>query len=338
MFLLHGTPGSRIGPLPREGLLYRLGVRLITYDRPGYGDSDRHEGRSVGDVAADVAAIADHFGLDRFAVVGRSGGGPHALACAALIPHRVTRAAVLVGLAPREAEGLDWFDGMSEGNIAEYMTAMQGRARLAARLGPTAAEIREDPVRLVNALYDELPEPDRSVIADAGIRTMLVQNYAEAVRNSAYGWIDDAMAFCSPWGSTPPTSGSPRCCGTARTTCSHRSATPAGWPGGYLPPRCGSSGARRTSTPCTCCPTCSAGSPGTNGRPDRPGRPGHQGSGSSSRSTRRQSSTAAMTGCASPRIRRSWTSSGSRSTRASSVRLTSRRVTARSASQISVVG
>ncbi|GAB3901332.1 hypothetical protein GCM10027612_64540 [Microbispora bryophytorum subsp. camponoti] len=100
VFLLHGTPGSRIGPLPREGLLYRLGVRLITYDRPGYGGSDRHEGRSVGDVAADVAAIADHLGLDRFAVVGRSGGGPHALACAALIPHRVTRAAVLVGLAP----------------------------------------------------------------------------------------------------------------------------------------------------------------------------------------------------------------------------------------------
>ncbi|MEU8195702.1 alpha/beta hydrolase [Microbispora amethystogenes] len=203
VFLLHGTPGSRIGPLPREGLLYRLGVRLITYDRPGYGDSDRHEGRSVGDVAADVAVIADHFGLDRFAVVGRSGGGPHSLACAALIPHRVTRAAVLVGLAPREAEGLDWFDGMTEGNVTEYMTALQGRARLAARLVPTAAEIREDPVRLVNSLYDELTESDRSVIADAGIRTMLVQTYAEAVRTSAHGWIDDAMAFCSPWGFDP---------------------------------------------------------------------------------------------------------------------------------------
>ncbi|MEU7877530.1 alpha/beta fold hydrolase [Microbispora bryophytorum] len=203
VFLLHGTPGSRIGPLPREDLLHRLGVRLITYDRPGYGDSDRHEGRSVGDVATDVAAIADHLGLDRFAAVGRSGGGPHALACAALIPQRVTRAAALVGLAPRDAEGLDWFDGMAESNIAEYRTAMQGQARLAARLGPTAAEIREDPVRLVDALYDELPESDRRVIADPGIRTMLVQSYAEAVRNSAYGWIDDALAFCSPWGFDP---------------------------------------------------------------------------------------------------------------------------------------
>ncbi|MEV5498836.1 alpha/beta fold hydrolase [Nonomuraea fuscirosea] len=102
VFYLHGTPGSRVGPLPKHGLLYRLGIRLITYDRPGYGDSDRQVGRQVGDVASDVATIADRLGLDRFAVVGRSGGGPHALACAALLGDRVTRAAVLVG-RPRTA-------------------------------------------------------------------------------------------------------------------------------------------------------------------------------------------------------------------------------------------
>lgn len=203
VFLLHGTPGSRLGPLPRHGLLYRLGVRLITYDRPGYGRSDRQIGRRVSDVAEDVRAIADHLGLERFAVVGRSGGGPHALACAALLPDRVTRAAVLVGLAPREADGLDWFDGMTETNIAEYMTAMQGRARLAARLEPTARQIRDDPVRLVNDLYAELTDDDRRVIADTGIREMLVKNYAEAVRTSPDGWIDDAIAFCSPWGFDP---------------------------------------------------------------------------------------------------------------------------------------
>ncbi|WP_202638112.1 alpha/beta fold hydrolase [Bailinhaonella thermotolerans] len=203
VFLLHGTPGSRLGPLPRSGLLYRLGVRLITYDRPGYGHSDRHPGRSVGDVAADVAAIADRLGIGTFAVAGRSGGGPHALACAALMPDRVTRAAVLVGLAPREAEGLDWFDGMTETNIEEYMTAIHGRGLLAARLAPTASEIREDPIQLVNALYDELTDSDRRVVADTGIRRMLVKNYAEAVRRSPDGWIDDAIAFCSPWGFDP---------------------------------------------------------------------------------------------------------------------------------------
>lgn len=80
-------------------------MRLISFDRPGYGGSERLPGRRVADVAADVAAIADAMGLDTFAVVGRSGGGPHSLACAALLPDRVTRVAVLVGLAPRDAQG-----------------------------------------------------------------------------------------------------------------------------------------------------------------------------------------------------------------------------------------
>src|SRR5580693_7584726 len=97
VFVLHGTPGSRLGPHPRSSVLHRLGVRLISFDRPGYGESDRMEGRKVADVAADVLAIADDLGLKTFSVVGRSGGGPHSLACAALLPERVTRAAVLVG-------------------------------------------------------------------------------------------------------------------------------------------------------------------------------------------------------------------------------------------------
>ena len=90
-------------PAPGASSSTASAYSLICYDRPGYGGSDRHEGRRVADAAADVAAIADDLGIDRFAVVGRSGGGPHALACAALLPDRVTRAAVLVGLAPAGA-------------------------------------------------------------------------------------------------------------------------------------------------------------------------------------------------------------------------------------------
>ncbi|MEU6238432.1 alpha/beta fold hydrolase, partial [Kitasatospora sp. NPDC047058] len=78
--LMHGTPGSRVGPLPRATVLYRLGIRLVSFDRPGYGDSTRLPGRRVSAAAADVRTIADELGLDRFAVLGRSGGGPHALA------------------------------------------------------------------------------------------------------------------------------------------------------------------------------------------------------------------------------------------------------------------
>ena len=86
VFMLHGTPGSRIGPFPQTRVLYELGVRLISFDRPGYGGSDRLDSRRVADVVPDVVAIADELELDRFAVLGRSGGGPHALACAALLP------------------------------------------------------------------------------------------------------------------------------------------------------------------------------------------------------------------------------------------------------------
>lgn len=203
IFLLHGTPGSRLGPRPRGVVLHRLGVRLVAFDRPGYGRSDRLAGRRVADVASDVAAIADSYKLERFAVVGRSGGGPHALACAALLPDRTTKAAVLVGLAPHGADGLDWFDGMAKSNVIDFTAAAQGHDPIAARLTAAAESIRADPASLVARLQAELPDADRRVVADVGIRAMLVRNYAEALRASPAGWIDDVLAFCSPWGFDP---------------------------------------------------------------------------------------------------------------------------------------
>jgi pimeloyl-ACP methyl ester carboxylesterase len=200
VFLLHGTPGSRLGPHPRGMVLYRLGVRLISFDRPGYGRSDRQPGRRVADVAADVAVIADTFGIGQFAVAGRSGGGPHALACAALLPHRVTRAAVLVGLAPPSADGLDWLAGMAASNIVHYTTAAAGEDALVSWLGPAAAAIRADPGELLVRLRGELADPDRQIVADPGIRALLMESYAEALRASAYGWVDDTLAFLARWG------------------------------------------------------------------------------------------------------------------------------------------
>ncbi|WP_405722997.1 alpha/beta hydrolase [Streptomyces sp. NBC_01537] len=200
VFLLHGTPGSRLGPVPRSAVLYRLGVRLVTFDRPGYGGSDRLPGRRVADAAADVQTIADDLGLDRFAVVGRSGGGPHSLACAALLPDRTTRVAVLVGLAPKDAHGLDWSGGMAPSNTQEYSTVEAAKHRMAVGLERRGRAIREDPASLIAELRPELPEPDRKVFADSGIRAMLVRNYAEALRTSVDGWVDDALAFSRGWG------------------------------------------------------------------------------------------------------------------------------------------
>ncbi|MFJ7077154.1 alpha/beta fold hydrolase [Streptomyces sp. NPDC098781] len=203
VFLLHGTPGSRLGPAPRTMLLYRQRVRLITYDRPGYGPSDRLAGRQVAHVSADVAAIADALGVSRFAVVGRSGGGPHALACAALLPDRVTRAAVLVGLAPRDADGLDWFAGMAASNVNEYTKALDGPDLLAESLRKRSVDIRSDPAKLLKQLSGELTNSDLRVIANAAIRAMLLRNYQEAFSVSADGWVDDALSFCGPWGFSP---------------------------------------------------------------------------------------------------------------------------------------
>jgi pimeloyl-ACP methyl ester carboxylesterase len=160
-------------------------------------------GRRVADVAADVGVIADAYGLRKFAVVGRSGGGPHSLACAALLPERTTRAAVLVGLAPRGADGLDWFDGMARSNVMEFTAASNGYEGIAAHTKAVTDAIRADPASLIARLQGELPDPDRRVVADRGIRSKLIETYAEAIRTSDYGWIDDVLAFCSPWGFDP---------------------------------------------------------------------------------------------------------------------------------------
>jgi len=203
VFLLHGMPGSRVGPRPRAMRLYQLGIRLIAFDRPGYGDSDRLPGRTVADIAADVIAIADALDIPRFAVLGRSAGGPHALACAALLPDRVTRAAVLVGLAPPAAAGLDWQAGMVASNRAAFTIAANSLDRLAARLEPEAAAIRENPALLLAALDADMAEADRQIVGDVGIKMLLLAAYAEALRASSSGWIDDVLALGSDWGFDP---------------------------------------------------------------------------------------------------------------------------------------
>jgi pimeloyl-ACP methyl ester carboxylesterase len=226
IFLLHGTPGSRLGPRPRPHELALMGIRLIAYDRPGYGRSGRHVGRRVADAAADVEALADALGLDRFAVLGRSGGGPFALACAALLPDRVTSAAALVSFAPRSAEGLDWFAGMGTGNVREYATAWRvsddghGSGVFSA-LAHLLSQHTESLIRrefLHGPLDEEVSDTDRAVLADPGIRALLAENFVEAVgdeRNLVavsssdeaarllVGWLDDTLAHSRDWGFRP---------------------------------------------------------------------------------------------------------------------------------------
>ncbi|MGH3159644.1 MAG: alpha/beta fold hydrolase [Streptosporangiaceae bacterium] len=196
VFLFHGTPGARDGPRPRGIVLHRLGIRLICYDRPGYGDSDPQPGRSVGHAANDAADIADALGIDTFGVVGRSGGGPHALACAALLGERVECAATLGSLAPIDADGLDWWAGMAESNVRAY-GADKGELELIAEA--MAVELRNDPESWLRSLGSELDVDDKEVVGDIALRRIIAETHAKALEKSPAGWIDDVLALRSPW-------------------------------------------------------------------------------------------------------------------------------------------
>jgi pimeloyl-ACP methyl ester carboxylesterase len=204
--LMHGMPGSRLGPRPRGRVLERLGVRLISYDRPGYGLSDRRPGRTIAESADDVTRIADHLGLDRFAVVGRSGGGPHALGSAAMLRGRVDRVALLVSSAPPDASGLRWEEGLADVNADDFAdversvaTAPVGTVAEDVGLSSRAELIRQDPETLIRMLLPELAASDRRVVEDRAMRNLLTESYREAVRQGAAGWIDDIVALRSPW-------------------------------------------------------------------------------------------------------------------------------------------
>jgi pimeloyl-ACP methyl ester carboxylesterase len=197
---IHGTPGSR---LLWRGLVEDAearGIRLLAYDRPGYGGSDPHHGRTVADAAGDVAAITDALGIDRFAVEGGSGGGPHTLACAALLPDRVVAAACLAGVAPYPAEGLDWLDGMGQNNLDEFAATLVGRETLERYLREQAdAMLAAEPDAIADTLRPLLSPPDAAVLTGE-FAEYLAEATRRAIGERLDGWIDDDLVFANPWG------------------------------------------------------------------------------------------------------------------------------------------
>lgn len=199
--LVHtGTPGSRL--LNRRWIkdAQSKGIRLISYDRPGYGGSTPKPGRTVASAANDVVAIAKALDLDRLSVWGISGGGPHALACAALLPDLVVTAAILAPIAPYKAEGLDWFEGMGEENIAEFNAALESREALEQFIEAVAPTIlAADPEALFQAWQSLLSPVDVAILTEENVVAML-NNTREGIRERRDGWIDDSTAFTLPWG------------------------------------------------------------------------------------------------------------------------------------------
>jgi pimeloyl-ACP methyl ester carboxylesterase len=200
---LHGTPGSRLFQPCSDHLMNELGMRIITFDRPGYGRSTRLAGRRVADVAGDLETVAEAFNLQRFAVVGYSGGGPHALAAAALMPDRVIRCAAVASAAPFDAPDLDFLSGMSEGNVEEFTAASSGAEALAASLDPIAGTLEDDPYAFMAAFRADLPAVDQHALDRPDVEQLLVDSMSEGLRPGAGGWVDDDLAFVQPWGCDP---------------------------------------------------------------------------------------------------------------------------------------
>ena len=196
----HGTPGGRIWYGTDPAIYERFGIRRITFDRPGYGESTRLPGRTIADVVPDVVAIADELGIDRFAVLGGSGGGPHSLATAALLPERVLRCVAASSPAPWEAE-FDHWSGMNAGNVEEYRAALAGEAAhrpIAEREAATALErLRSGRADWLGDGY-EMSDTDKAELARD--LSAARDDMEHALAPGVDGWVDDMLASVKPWG------------------------------------------------------------------------------------------------------------------------------------------
>jgi len=199
VFSLHGTPGSRLFWHEAIEDAEKRGIRIVAYDRPGYGRSDPAPGRTVADAADDISAIADALGIDRYAVYGVSGGGPHALANA-VRPERVVAVAALASVAPWGAERLDWLNGMGQDNLDEFGATLEGEEPLRRYLvEQREAMLGGSPEAIAESLASLLCPPDRACLTEELARYFYDQ-IKEALRDGVDGWVDDDFVFIKPWG------------------------------------------------------------------------------------------------------------------------------------------
>ncbi len=200
LVLHEGTPVGLVFYPPTVRAAQARGLRVILAARPGYEGSTPRPGRRVVDVAGDTAAILDALGAGTFVTMGWSGGGPHALACAAALPGRCLAAASIAGVAPYGAKGLDWLAGMGQENVDEFGAAVSGGPALTRFLDAAAAGLRAvtgaEVARSLGGLV---------IAADQAVLTGEFADYVAAALRAAIdagieGWRDDDLAFVNDWG------------------------------------------------------------------------------------------------------------------------------------------
>ena len=200
VLVLGGTPNSRLLANPWLADAAQRGIHLISYDRPGYGGSTPQPGRSVADCADDVRSIAHGLGIDRLAVWGFSGGGPHALACAALLPDLVSAVASLASLAPYGAPGLDYFTGMGKDNVEDIQLLLNDPAAAREKsLQDRDAVLAREPETLFTGWASLLSSADAAALT-YDFASYFVSCGKDGLAAGDQGWWDDGCAHLAPWG------------------------------------------------------------------------------------------------------------------------------------------
>lgn len=196
----HGTPSSRYeGSRPAvDEIATRLGARVILPERPGFGLSDYRPKREILDWPDDVIALADALNLDRFAVMGLSGGGPYVAACAFKIPGRLSAAGIISGLGPLDAPGA--FDGMAKSDRQLFYFARKFPWLLRPLAWYMVRGLRKNPNRTIEQLLTDLPEPDKAAMAQPDVKEMLIKMASGGVQQGARGTAWEYVLFTRPWG------------------------------------------------------------------------------------------------------------------------------------------
>lgn len=194
----HGTPGSRRQIVLDEGPVRSAGVRLIAVDRPGYGHSSFHPGRRLTDWPEDVARLADHLGLDRFGVIGISGGGPHALVCASRLPGRVAVAGIISGVGPLSAPGDE--DEMLPANVLISRVARRSTKPLQAIMAVAGVAQRRWPERFVDGMARQMPAPDAEILHRPEVREWFLHDVRHTSSTPGKAAAQDFELFTRDWG------------------------------------------------------------------------------------------------------------------------------------------